>query len=132
MGVPQSPADGLDRDLLIARRPGRQTTPGDVGRRVCGVVAQTLLRLSDVGEPKVEPVVLVDDMVQTEGHVRDGLLDVVYRIEIGADQRIVDAGGKGSSGIQRLRQGTFATERDLVVWKRRALQGARLRGVGVV
>src|SRR6266568_243644 len=43
-------ANRLDRLRLIARRARRQTTPGDVGGRVCRVVAQRLLRLIDVGE----------------------------------------------------------------------------------
>src|SRR5439155_16686872 len=119
--VTQCSADGLDGDLLVARRTRRQTTPRDVGRRGIGVVAQTLLKLIDVGEPEVKPVILVDDMIQAEGYVRDRLFDVINVIKVGADEWIVDAVGKGRSRIDRLRQGTDATDRDLIVHKREAL-----------
>src|SRR2546425_897687 len=71
-------------------------------------------------------------MIQAEGNIRDRLFDVINVIKVGADERIVDAVGKGRGRIDRLRQGTDATDRDLIVYKRQALQRAFLCGVGVV
>ena len=71
-------------------------------------------------------------MIQTDGHVRDRIRDVIHRIKVRVDERIVGCVRKRCSRIDRLGQRTLATDRDLVIGKRRALQRARLCGIGVV
>ncbi len=71
--VPKGSADGLDGRRLVARRAGRQTASGNIGGRIRRIVAQSLLRLINVGEAEIHAVVLIEDMIEPNGHVRDRL-----------------------------------------------------------
>ena len=119
---------------LIAGCAGREPASGDVGRRGGRVVAQRLLLLHDVSEAEINSILLVKDVIHPDSPVGNSLLEFVRVIDIGVNQRVVYTLRQGRRRIHRFCKWADATERDLVVGKRKArvvIQGS-LGGAGVV
>jgi len=105
--------DGLDRDALITRRTSREPAPFDIGRRSGGIVAERLLLLLDVCEAEVATIILVENVVQPERGVRNGLGDVVDVVEIRIDERVVRSVRKRRRRIQSFCRGLI---REIGIW----------------
>ena len=134
LGVSESTADRLHRDLLVTRRTFFQFGRFNIGRGGGRIVPQRLLLLPDIGKAEIDAILIVEDMVESDGIVRYGLGRRILAVQIKVDQRIVCRCGPRRGRQQRFRQRADARERNLIVGKRqtRVLHIGALRRIRVV
>ena len=91
-----------------------------------------MLLLINVSKSEIHAVVLIEDVIQASGEIRNGLRNRIDVCDVGVDQRIIGSLWQWRGGIHRLGQRADSIDGNLVVGKRRALQSTGLGGVWIV